>query len=163
VQVVLERNTPAEPVAKPCVPADGTIAQKNGTATAPRPSGAAGNGQANASAQADPGRQTGASSPPPSTGPAGDKYVRCETRPLAGGAKLTIEELRGAQLSPSEDRYVSRTVRLWRPDGTVTSVTADNRLVEDGQHSAAQPPLTVNEMIALVQNRDLQLYLPPAR
>lgn len=181
LQVVLGRDTPRQPLPRPCTATGGaTVVDRNGnavpagtTGTPPPPTGtptsgapANGAGAAHASAAHASGSNANsggkAGTPPPASADGG-RFTRCETRPLPGGVKLTIEERQEPGDTASGGLFVSRTVRLWRPDGTTVTAVADNRLVESGQHPAASAPLTVDEMTALVQNPGLSVYLPPAR
>jgi hypothetical protein len=153
IVVTTARNRPAEPVARPCRPPDTGLASK----LPPSPTATGG-------PTTGPTRSSGKPShPTPTRTPSGPRFTRCETRTVAGGAKLTIEEQRDPTMNPSNVPFISRIVALWRTDGTVITVVADNRFVMEDQHPVAQPPLTIDEMIALVSDPGLQLHIPPAR
>jgi hypothetical protein len=148
--VIAARYEPAERVVRPCQPT-GTA----GAPGTPSPTGQPGTGSPTGGATASP------TVPPPD---GGARFTRCETLRQAGGGTLTIEEMRspGSPNSSPGIPLVSRVVALWRSDGAVLTVIADNRYVGEAPPSR-QPPLTVTEMVALVKSSGLQLYIPPRR
>ncbi|MEN3356422.1 MAG: hypothetical protein V7637_404 [Mycobacteriales bacterium] len=150
--VTTVRNTPAERVTPPCQPPDVIVATKEGV---PSATGIP-TGEPTATRPVAP---TGSGT---RTNADGSRFTRCETRTLADGSTLTIEELHNTTY-PDNPSFVSLTVALWRTDGTVVRVDGDNRVVPGSGHPTTQPPLTAGQLIALAQNRGLQTFIPPAR
>jgi hypothetical protein len=184
IEVTTARNNPAERIAQPCRPADSASAAPAAPGGAPVPgepttTGTPAAGTSGSAVSVETLGPDGNWTPtvlPPGAVFTPSKTVRlaepdrgqtftiCRTQPQPGGGTLTIEESRWPG-GPSSSRgfpAVSRTVALWRPDGTVVTVIADNRDVSDTP-PAAQPPMTIDEMVALVKSPGLQLHIPHPR
>jgi len=138
------RSAPAQPVAKPC-------AGPQATATAGPTSGAG----PTATAGPTPGAGTRSAGP----GEPMVVYDRCETRKRPDGSTLTIEESHRTEPDPMR----SRAVTWWRTDGSTVRLDVDNRHVLDDSAHNPQLVLTVEQMVALVTNPAVLVYLPPVR
>jgi hypothetical protein len=57
----------------------------------------------------------------------------------------------------------SLTVIWWRTDGTVVRLTESNQHVFETSKPNPQLVMTLDEMLALVADPDVLLYLPPVR
>jgi hypothetical protein len=160
IDVTTARNDPAERPQPICR----TEEQISASARAESPPPPAATGQTANSAAQPGGTRTRPPTGSPTSPDTGQVFTICRRQPQPGGDLLTIEEWRwpGGPNSSPDIPAIGRTVRFYRADGTVVSVVADNRDVS-ATPAAAQPPLTINEMVALAKNRGLQLFIPHPR
>ena len=158
--VAVARNAPAERVTPPCQPDTAGASSMAVPTASPTTRGVPTGTSTTAVSTSRPAGKGGAVGMPAGTD--GGRYTRCESRGLADGSTLTIEEQRNST-DRSRPPVVSLTVVLWRTDGTVVRAVGDNRVVFDSQHPTVLPSLTADQVIALVQNRSLQPFIPPAR